>query len=83
SVVTLFTERHRGNATYCAACNNGFQALGADCAKESAWRIAREQYDEGPARTALFNTRTVAFVHDEFIGEALEAVAHEAAQRLA
>ncbi len=81
TAVTLFTERHRGNASYCAICNNGFQALGADCAKEAAWRICREQYDvpESP----LFNTRCNAFVHDEFVGEALEAVAAEAAVRLA
>jgi DNA polymerase-1 len=81
SVETLFTKRFRGEATYCAACNNGFQGLGADCAKEAAWRICREQYDV--PSSPLYNTRTVAFVHDEFVGEALEATAHEAAMRLA
>ena len=78
---TLFTKRFRGGASYCALCNNGFQALGADCAKESAWRIAREQYDT--PSSPLFNTRTVAFVHDEFVCESTEGTAHEAAQRLA
>lgn len=81
TVETLFTERIRGGATYCAACNNGFQALAADCAKEALWRVCREQYDE--PTSALYNTRTVAFVHDEIIIEAPEATAHEAAQRLA
>lgn len=81
SAETLFTKRFRGGASYCALCNNGFQALGADCAKEAAWRICREQYDV--PSSALYNTRTVAFVHDEFVGEAPEATAHEAAQRLA
>jgi DNA polymerase-1 len=80
-VETLFTKRFRGNAAYCAACNNGFQALGCDCAKEAAWRICREQYDV--PGSALYNSRTVAFVHDEFIIEADEATAHEAAMRLA
>jgi DNA polymerase-1 len=80
SVESLFTKRIRGGASYCAACNNGFQALGADCAKEALWRVAKAQYDD-PA-SPLFNTRTVAFVHDEIIVEADEATAHEAAQAL-
>ncbi len=78
---SLFTKRQRAGMTYCAACNNGFQALGSDCAKESLWRVAREQYDA--PTSALYNTRTVAFVHDEIIIEADEATAHDAALRLA
>ncbi len=78
---TLFTGRVRGDCTYCAACNNGFQALGADCAKHATWCVCLEQYDV--PSSPLFNTRTVAMVHDEIIGEALEAVAAEAGQRLA
>ncbi len=80
AVESLFTKRHRGNASYCAACNNGFQALGSDCAKEAMWRVALEQY-ERPA-SALYGTRTVAFVHDEIIVEGPIATAHEAAMRL-
>ena len=80
TVESLFTKRIRGGATYCAAANNGFQGLGADCAKEAAWRIAVEQYDR--PSSPLYNTRTVAFVHDEFVGEAPADRAHEAAQRL-
>lgn len=80
TVETLFTKRIRGGASYCAACNNGFQALGVDCAKEVLWRLARAQYvEEG---SPLYNTRTVAFVHDEFVGEADEERGHEAAQAL-
>jgi len=80
---TLFTQRYRGQASYCATCNNGFQALGVDCAKEALWRIAKAQYVQGPGFTygpygktrtpvdvsPLFNTRTGMFVHDEVIGE--------------
>lgn len=80
-VESLFTKRFRGGTSYCAACNNGFQALGADCAKEALWRVAREQYDT--PTSALYNTRTVAFVHDEIIIEAPLTTAHEAAMRLA
>lgn len=89
-VETLFTQRFRGNATYCAACNNGFQALGADCAKCAAWRIARAQYVGTPSLwwsernpdtlSPLFNGRAVAFIHDEFISEvADDERAHDAA----
>jgi hypothetical protein len=82
TVETLFTKRFRGNATYCAACNNGFQALGVDCAKEAdVARSAVEQYAR--PSSPLFNTRTVAFVHDEFVGEADEDSAPEAGERLA
>lgn len=76
---TLHTQRWRGNATYCAACNNGFQALGSDCAKNAAWLIAKAQYDE--PESPLYNTRTVAFVHDEFIGEVEEGPRADPAAR--
>src|ERR1700722_10124079 len=79
-VETLFHKAFRGDATYCAACNNGFQALGADCAKEAAFRIATAQY-VGPS--GLYGTRTVAFVHDEFVIEADARQAHEAGECLA
>lgn len=69
-VETPFTKRWRGNATYCAACNNGFQAPGSDCAKEAGWRIAKAQYTQ--PESPLFGSRTVAFVHDEFIGECVD-----------
>jgi DNA polymerase-1 len=83
SVETLWTERRRGAATYCAACNNGFQALGVDCAKLGLCLIAESQYTQ--PSSALFGTRTVAFVHDEVIGEcdddsSAHDVAHECAK---
>lgn len=82
NVETLFTRRMRGRATYCAACNNGFQALGADCAKRASYLIARACYAE-PA-SPLFNSRINAFVHDEFIGETDDGPgAHDAAFELA
>jgi DNA polymerase I-like protein with 3'-5' exonuclease and polymerase domains len=80
-IESLHTKRFRGFPTYCAACNNGFQALGSDCAKSACWLIAKEQYVD--SASPLFNTRTVAFVHDEFILEVDEACGHDAAMRLA
>ncbi len=82
SVETLFTRRFRGGASYCAACNNGFQALGADCAKNAGWNISRCLYTSHAS--PLFNARMVAFVHDEFILETSEGpTAHDAALELA
>lgn len=84
SVESLGTQRHRGQATYCARSNTPFQGLAADCAKRAGWLIARAQYTE--STSPLFNTRTVAFVHDEFIIEvpddvdASNAAAHELAR---
>jgi DNA polymerase-1 len=82
NVTTLFTNRVRGAASYCAACNNGFQALGADCAKNAGWLICAAAYTDHDS--PLFNSRLVAFVHDEFITEVDDdASAHDAAHELA
>jgi DNA polymerase-1 len=82
TVESLYTERYRGGATYCASCNNGFQALGSDCAKNAAWLIAKAQYTE--PSSPLFNSRTVAFIHDEFLVETDDNdSAHDAANALA
>jgi DNA polymerase-1 len=67
TVESLFTKRFRGGARYCAACNSTFQGLGADCAKNAVWLVAKAQYAD--PSSPLFNTRTVAFVHDELIIE--------------
>lgn len=82
SVETLFTQRRRGGATYCAACNNGFQALGSDCAKAAACLIAEAEY--AIPTSPLFGSRTVFFVHDEFIAETDDGPGvHDAAHELA
>lgn len=94
TVETLWTKRTRGNATYCAACNTGFQALGADCAKRAACLLARAEYVGIPSKlfasknpgklSPMYNGRTVAFIHDEFIAEVLnDETAHDAAYELA
>jgi DNA polymerase-1 len=70
----------RGGAMYCAACNTGFQGLGAQCAKNAMWRVAQEQYTD--IDSPLFGSRTVAMVHDEIICEVDENNVHDAAFRL-
>jgi hypothetical protein len=82
SVETLFTKRRRGGATYCAACNNGFQALGVDCAKQALCLVGEAEYVR--TESPLYGSRTVAFVHDELIVETdLGPGAHDAAFELA
>ncbi len=82
TVESLFTKRIRGGASYCAACNNGFQALGSDAAKLACWNITRELYIN--SSSPLFGSRLVAFVHDEFIIETNDGpTAHDAATELA
>jgi len=81
-VESLFTKRFRGGATYCSACNNGFQGLASDAAKRALWLVAHAQYVE--PESPLFNSRTVAFVHDELIVEcADDERAHDVAHELA
>jgi DNA polymerase I len=82
TVESLFTKRIRGGTTYCATCNTPFQGLGADCAKEAGWRLARAEYVD--TSSPLYGARTVAFVHDEFILEVNDDDrAHDAAFELA
>ena len=45
----------------------GFQALGSDCAKHAVRLVQRACYVE--PTSPLFNSRLVAFVHDELIAE--------------
>jgi hypothetical protein len=81
-IESLFTERFRGDCTYCQRCNTPVQGLGIDCASEAGWLIAKAQYVE--RCSPLFNTRTVVFAHDEFLLEVPDDHrAHDAAYELA
>lgn len=70
----------RGGAKYCALANTPFQHLGAACAKNAMWLVAKAMYTE--PESPLWGARTVAMVHDELIGEAEEATCHESAHEL-
>lgn len=76
----LRSDRIRGGATYTAACNSFFQGLGADATGYAGWLVARACYVE--RSSPLFGCRIVNYVHDEFIVEAPEARAAEAAEEL-
>ncbi len=71
----------RGGAKYCAIANTPFQGLGAACAKNAMWLVAKAEYTE--PESPLFGSRTVAMVHDEILAECKLQVVHEAGHELA
>lgn len=66
-IMQLFSNRARGNVHFTAACNTLFQGLGADVAKHATWKVTQECYLE--RNSPLYNSRIVAFIHDEIIVE--------------
>ena len=80
NVVQPWSNRLRADATFCAACNSGFQGLGADVAKLAGWYLAEAMYTN--PRDALFGCRMINFVHDQFLVEAREDIASDAAKSL-
>ncbi|MEO9195842.1 MAG: hypothetical protein ABI445_19485, partial [Polyangia bacterium] len=79
------TDRVRGGLDFTNGCNNGFQALASDGAKNALRKLTRECYGVGPEGrdSVLYGTRPIFFVHDEIIAEIPEATAHLAAPRMA
>ena len=61
------TNRIRGGAMYCAACNSPFQGLGADCTQRAHWALTKAMYLH--RSSPLFGSRIVNFLHDEMIVE--------------
>lgn len=61
------TNRIRGGAKYCAACNSPFQGLGADCTQRAHWALTKAMYLH--RSSPLFGSRIVNFLHDEMIVE--------------
>lgn len=77
----VFDGHFRGDVTYTEACNSFFQNLAARAAKAAGFLIAKACYVE--TDSPLYGCRMVNFIHDEFIGEAPEETAAEAAVELA
>ena len=77
----FYSERYRANVSFCEACNSFFQGLAADAAKAAGFLIAKACYVD--RSSPLFGCRPVNFVHDEFIVEAPEDQASDAAVELA
>lgn len=76
----LVSNRARGNIAYTVCANTFFQGLTADAAKAAGWEITRRQFTE--PKSLLYSTHLVNFVHDEYVLEVREEIAHEAAMEL-
>ncbi len=84
------SNRIRGGIGYCDGANGFFQELAAQGAKDAERHVVREQYDASyrPAdlngeRSILFNnSRNIALLHDELLGEAIISVAPECSERV-
>lgn len=78
-----YSLRVRGGVGYPDGNNGWFQGLGADCARESDWRVCVECY--AVPESPLYGWRPVAFIHDQVLVESGWGREHtyvEAAKRL-
>lgn len=75
-----YSGRVRGGVGYSDGNNNWFQGLGADCAKESDWRVCVKCY--AAPTSPLFGFRPIAFIHDQVLVEGPEEGYVAAARRL-
>jgi DNA polymerase I-like protein with 3'-5' exonuclease and polymerase domains len=82
SFAQLYVGRFRGRCRFTNGANTMFQGLGADGAKNAAWKVARRCYDKS-LNSVLYGVRPVAFVHDEILAEVDEDHAHEQAFEMA
>lgn len=79
------SRRFRGGLGYCDCANTFFQGLAADAAKAAGWLIMKACYqgtlpDGSPS--ALYGSRIVNFIHDEFLLECPAEIGHECADDL-
>jgi hypothetical protein len=94
---SYYSNRIRSGMHYAAACNNPFQSLGSDSTGNVLFLLSEACYTETPCRackgagcawckgtgiSALFGTRLVNYVHDDWMLEAREEIAHEVAFEL-
>ena len=79
-VEQIYSKRFRGGVSFTQACNTKFQGLGSDLTKEAGWEISKACYIQ--TRSPLYGSRIANFVHDEFICETPEPMAHDAAHEL-
>jgi hypothetical protein len=76
----FFSNRWRAKTPYCAAANSFFQGRAADGAKLALFAVAELEYNV--PSSALYGAKTVDFIHDELLVEALEDRASDAAWEL-
>jgi hypothetical protein len=80
AIKQIRADRVRGKCTYTSACNTLFQGLAADGAKAAGYEITRRQFCE--PKSALYGTRLLAFIHDEYLLEAPTERGHEIAMEM-
>lgn len=80
-ITFLFSGMVSGGLSFTEAANGLYQALAATAAKNAGFLIAKASYVD--ASSPMFGCRPVNFPHDEFITEAPEAGAAEAAEEQA
>lgn len=79
-VEQLFSRRMRGGIRYTVACNSYFQGLGSDATKRAGWLLAKACYVD--KNSPLYGCRIVNYIHDQFLIEAPEEIAHEACMEM-
>lgn len=72
--------RMRGGCRYTSFANGLFQGPASDASKTALFDVARECYAEPDS--PLYDSRPVAFIHDEILIEAPEGKAEEAMERM-
>jgi hypothetical protein len=70
----------RGGVTFTSAANTYFSSLAAVGATNALWRASEISYCD--RNDPLYDTRIIAFVHDELVAEVFDGCAHAAATRL-
>lgn len=70
----------RRNVTFCSACNNSFQALGAVVESRVGWVMFKERLLD--PSSPLAQCAMVNYEHDAFMWEAPLDLSHETAERL-
>jgi hypothetical protein len=79
-ITQFMSGRVRGGLSFCAGANTLFQGLVADAMKAALWEISKACYTDD--ESALYNSRPVAFIHDEILLESPIALAPAAGEEL-
>jgi len=72
----LRSKRWRARVPYCTACNTQFQELTANAAVSGLIEVQRQAYTV--RSSALWDSRTVLYTHDEIVLETPEEMGHDA-----
>ncbi len=77
TVMQLYSDRYRGRCSFTEAANTFFQGMGADVTKHALYELVKATFVGTSAN--LRECRVWNYIHDQFIVEAPEEIAHECA----